>query len=120
MAKRKHTFCGLSIILVLLVGFVKVATSLDRCCFGRNFMRIRFGVFAGVGLMGLMGWGLVARGEDVGEAVREVLRQYVNEEGKSTGVVVGMVDEHGMRVVSVGKSGNTAPGRDGLDGDTVF
>ena len=50
--------------------------------------------------------------------IRQILRQRVDAQGKGVGIVVGVIDASGARVVSYGQiaEGDQRP----LDGDTVF
>ena len=56
--------------------------------------------------------------EDFTDAIRAYLRQCVAMEKRNVGIVVGIVDEHGSRVVSCGKMGDATKGD--VDGDTLF
>src|SRR5437899_1598680 len=51
-------------------------------------------------------------------AVQSLIRDYVVVDKKSVGIVVGLVDERGSRIISYGKSDN--PATPELNGDTVF
>ena len=61
---------------------------------------------------------LPASAEDVTNAIQAFLQHRVEVEQRDTGVVVGLVDEQGPRVVSCGRpdSGTRQP----IDGDTLF
>lgn len=59
-----------------------------------------------------------AAAEDFADAVHAYLQEYVDTHGINAGIVVGMVDEHGSRVVGYGKLDN---GTDqDVNGDTLF
>jgi CubicO group peptidase (beta-lactamase class C family) len=61
---------------------------------------------------------LPAAAEEFTHALRAYLQQCVEAEGVGFGIVVGLVDEHGSRVVSYGKMDNGTDQE--VDGDTVF
>jgi CubicO group peptidase (beta-lactamase class C family) len=50
------------------------------------------------------------------EAIRAILKQRIDVDKRGVGIVVGIVNDKGMRIVSYGSAGNSRP----LDGDTVF
>src|SRR5262245_3491085 len=52
------------------------------------------------------------------ETVRAIIRERIEIGRQSVGIVVGLIDSMGLRLVTYGRSG-TADGRP-LDGDTVF
>jgi CubicO group peptidase (beta-lactamase class C family) len=52
------------------------------------------------------------------DAVQSLIGNFVKLDKKSVGVVVGIVDEHGSRIFSCGKTDN--PSSSELNGDTVF
>lgn len=52
------------------------------------------------------------------EAIRQILRQRVDEQKHGVGIVVGWVDEHGSRVVGYGKT--RREGGSPVDGKSVF
>jgi CubicO group peptidase (beta-lactamase class C family) len=56
--------------------------------------------------------------EDFTNAIRAFLQQRVEVEKRDVGIVVGIVDEHGSRVVSCGKMDNGAD--EEVNGDTLF
>src|SRR5688572_2812635 len=56
--------------------------------------------------------------EDFTDAIRASLQRRIEVEKKSVGIVVGIVDEHGSRVVSCGKMDNGTDQE--VDGDTLF
>jgi serine-type D-Ala-D-Ala carboxypeptidase/endopeptidase len=51
-------------------------------------------------------------------AVRQILRERVDAQGKGVGIVVGLIEPAGARVVSYGQLGEDNPRQ--VDGDTVF
>jgi len=59
-----------------------------------------------------------ASAEDFTNAIRAFLQQRVEVEKRSIGIVVGIVDERGSRVVSCGKMDNGTDHE--VDGDTLF
>jgi D-alanyl-D-alanine-carboxypeptidase/D-alanyl-D-alanine-endopeptidase len=59
-----------------------------------------------------------AEAEDFTNAIRAFLQQRVEVEKWDAGIVVGIVDEHGSRVVSCGKMDN-GTGQE-VNGDTLF
>jgi CubicO group peptidase (beta-lactamase class C family) len=59
-----------------------------------------------------------APAEDFAAALHAYLQQCVQADGITAGIVVGMVDEHGGRVVGYGKLDNGSD--QDVDGDTVF
>lgn len=59
-----------------------------------------------------------ASAEEFTDAIYAYLRQCVEVERKGVGIVVGLVDEHGSRIVSYGKLGNGTDQE--VNGDTVF
>ena len=57
--------------------------------------------------------------EDVGvAAIKQILDERIEKEKRSTGMVVGIIDEHGTNIVACGKMGLNSP--TAVDGDTVF
>jgi serine-type D-Ala-D-Ala carboxypeptidase/endopeptidase len=58
-----------------------------------------------------------AASDNFSKAVRQVLRDYVDVEPGDVGIVVGLVDEQGSRVIGYGISGSDNPE---VDGDIVF
>jgi len=71
-------------------------------------------------LVALVMWGFKppAPGEDFSDAVRAMLQDHIDLERKSTGMVVGIIDEHGSKIISYGKRDHgQSPD---VDGDTVF
>lgn len=58
-----------------------------------------------------------ATADDFTTAVREVLRDYTDVERGEVGMVVGLVDENGMRVIGYGRTGTDGSE---VNGDTVF
>src|SRR5688572_6054625 len=56
--------------------------------------------------------------EDFTDAIRASLQRRIEVEKKSVGIVVGIVDEHGSRIVSCGKMDNGTDNE--VDGDTLF
>jgi CubicO group peptidase (beta-lactamase class C family) len=61
---------------------------------------------------------LSAEGLPTDATVRELLRDCVEQQHRAPGVVVGLLDEHGSRVVAFGSAGSGSDVR--LDGDTLF
>jgi D-alanyl-D-alanine-carboxypeptidase/D-alanyl-D-alanine-endopeptidase len=59
-----------------------------------------------------------ASAEDFTDAIRASLQRRIELEKRSVGIVVGIVDEHGSRVVSCGKMDNGTDQE--VDGDTLF
>jgi len=59
-----------------------------------------------------------ASAEDFTNAIRAFLQQRVGVEKRDVGIVVGIVDEHGSRVVSYGKMDNGTDQE--VNGDTLF
>ena len=59
-----------------------------------------------------------AVGEDFTNAISAFLQHRIKVEKRNVGIVVGLADEHGSRIVSYGKS-DTGTGQD-VNGDTVF
>ncbi len=59
-----------------------------------------------------------ASAEDFTDAIRASLQRRIEVEKKSVGIVVGIVDEHGSRVVGCGKMDNGTDNE--VDGDTLF
>jgi CubicO group peptidase (beta-lactamase class C family) len=59
-----------------------------------------------------------ASAEEFTNAIHSFLQRRVDVEKKNAGLVIGLVDEHGSRVVSYGKMGNVT-GPD-VNGDTLF
>ena len=59
-----------------------------------------------------------ASAEDFTNAIRAFLQQRVEVEKRDVGIVVGIVDEHGSRVVSCGKMDNGTD--EEVNGDTLF
>src|SRR3974390_686608 len=57
-----------------------------------------------------------APAEEITNAIQAYLHERVEVEKKDAGIVVGLVDEQGNRIVGCGKLNN---GR-GVDGDTLF
>ncbi|HET9445259.1 MAG TPA: serine hydrolase [Steroidobacteraceae bacterium] len=72
-------------------------------------------------LIGFMAWGAQAAGLPADADVRSILEQHVQSmagpEG-GMGIVVGLLDEKGPRIVAYGDTGGAAPRP--LNGDTVF
>jgi CubicO group peptidase (beta-lactamase class C family) len=60
----------------------------------------------------------VASAEDFTNAIRAFLRQRVEVEKRDVGIVVGIVDEQGSRIVSCGKMANGTDQE--VNGDTLF
>jgi len=50
--------------------------------------------------------------------VRAMLQRWVDKEKRGAGVVIGIIDANGPRVIACGRSGN--PARPRVDGDTLF
>ena len=59
-----------------------------------------------------------AVGEDFTNAISAFLQHRIKVEKRNVGIVVGLADEHGSRIVSYGKS-DTGTGQE-VNGDTVF
>ncbi|MDB6064834.1 MAG: Beta-lactamase [Pedosphaera sp.] len=59
-----------------------------------------------------------AAAEELTNALRAYLQQRVEVEKRDTGIVVGLVDEHGSRIVSCGKLDGSTDRQ--VDGDTPF
>ncbi len=59
-----------------------------------------------------------AVGEDITNAIHALLQHRVEVEKQDVGMVVGLVDEHGSRVISCGKLDNGTGGE--VNGDTLF
>ncbi len=59
-----------------------------------------------------------AGAEEFTDAIHAYLKHRVEVENRDVGIVVGLVDEHGSRIVSCGKPGNGADQE--ANGDTVF
>src|SRR5512139_2012755 len=51
-------------------------------------------------------------------SIRAMLQQRIDQEKRHVGIVVGVLDTNGSRVVTYGQSGK--PGRPQVDGDTLF
>jgi len=51
-------------------------------------------------------------------AIRQILDERIEKEKRATGMVVGIIDEHGTNIVACGKTGLNSP--TAVDGDTVF
>ena len=66
----------------------------------------------------LSAFSFCAAAEDFTNAIHAYLQQYVEAEKINVGVVVGIVDEHGSRIVSCGKTDNGTDQE--VNGDTVF
>ncbi|MGO8742888.1 MAG: serine hydrolase, partial [Limisphaerales bacterium] len=56
--------------------------------------------------------------EDLTNAIHAFLQQRVEVEKRDVGIVIGIVDEHGSRVVSCGKMDNGTDQE--VNGDTLF
>jgi serine-type D-Ala-D-Ala carboxypeptidase/endopeptidase len=61
---------------------------------------------------------LLLAADDFADAVQSLVCNYVTLDKKSVGVVVGLVDEQGSRIITCGNSDN--PESPQLNGDTVF
>ncbi len=59
-----------------------------------------------------------ASAEDFTNAIRASLQRRIEVEKRSVGIVVGIVDEHGSRVVACGKMDNGTDQE--VNGDTLF
>lgn len=68
--------------------------------------------------MPLLALSLHASAEDFTTAVRACLQRRVEVEKRDVGIVIGLVDEHGSRIVSYGKMDNGTDQE--VDGDTLF
>jgi serine-type D-Ala-D-Ala carboxypeptidase/endopeptidase len=66
----------------------------------------------------LLATSLPAGGEDFTNAIHAFLQQHLVAEQRNGGIVVGLVDEHGSRVVSCGRMDNGTSRE--VDGDTLF
>ena len=62
---------------------------------------------------------IVRAQEDVGSAaIKQILDERIEKEKRATGMVVGIIEEHGTNIVACGKPGLNSP--TAVDGDTVF
>jgi D-alanyl-D-alanine-carboxypeptidase/D-alanyl-D-alanine-endopeptidase len=59
-----------------------------------------------------------AAADDLSDSIRALLRDHIDLDKKSVGIVVGIVDERGGRVISYGQMDNEQSSP--VDGDTVF
>jgi D-alanyl-D-alanine-carboxypeptidase/D-alanyl-D-alanine-endopeptidase len=60
---------------------------------------------------------LAAQSESIESRIREVVKERVDKYGKSFGIVVGIINENGSKIISYGKLSKDGPE---VDGDTVF
>jgi D-alanyl-D-alanine-carboxypeptidase/D-alanyl-D-alanine-endopeptidase len=60
---------------------------------------------------------LTAQNETIESRIREVIKERVDKYGKSFGIVVGIINENGNKIISYGKLSKDGPE---VDGDTVF
>ncbi len=61
---------------------------------------------------------LTARADAVDDEIKSILQQRIDYGKKSVGIVVGLIDEKGARVISFGKP--SLDGKQTLDGNSVF
>jgi D-alanyl-D-alanine-carboxypeptidase/D-alanyl-D-alanine-endopeptidase len=60
---------------------------------------------------------LADQNESIESRIREVVKERVDKYGKSFGIVVGIINENGSKIISYGKLSKDGPE---VDGDTVF
>src|ERR1700752_999149 len=71
-----------------------------------------------IGVFGLAALPVPARADVTDDQVKSILQERIEYAKKSVGIVVGLVDEKGVRVISVGKP--SLDGKQALDGNSIF
>ena len=81
-------------------------------------MKQRLALIIGVTLMALSGHMTLAQTRITDDEIRNILRDRVDRAKKNVGIVVGLVDEKGVRVIAYGKPSTHSTQT--VNGDTVF